>query len=128
MLCKKGCEITAMANPGKSRIAPNLLSGKIYTADGVKFITGLSKHKTTGRPTYYYAAKKNYIRNTDIDSVVTATIQGNLWMRICHRCRQNMPQKLKQINYAVMDFIGRSSFIKTIIEKAIVMIKRLHCL
>lgn len=109
---------------GKSKASPNLLSGKIYTADGVKFVTGLSKHKTNGRATYYYAAKKNFIRNTDIDCVVMATIQEFMDADLSSLSPE-YATKLKRINYADMDFIGRSSFIKTIIEKAIVSDKKI---
>ncbi|MBN1281924.1 MAG: recombinase family protein [Alphaproteobacteria bacterium] len=103
---------------GRSNSSPNLLSGKVYTNYGKKFINSVTK-KTHLRPIYYYAVKKNYIQNTDIDPIAK-----NIIVEFLNANLSSLPEDvshiLKQINFESFDYINQRALIRALIDRAIV--------
>jgi len=108
----------ASGKSGRSNSSPNLLSGKVYTNNGKKFINSVTK-KTHLRPIYYYAVKKNYIQNTDIDPIAK-----NIIVEFLNANLSSLPDDvshiLKQINFESFDYINQRALIRALIDRAIV--------
>jgi DNA invertase Pin-like site-specific DNA recombinase len=115
-------KLSAISNgkSGRTNASPNILSGKLYTADGAKFINSITK-KSIGnrRPLYYYAARKNYIRTNDIDplaqGIITELLNADL-----SALPADIAHVLKQINFDTLDYTMRRNLIRDLIDRAIV--------
>lgn len=67
------CE-NANNKSGRTSGSPNLLSGKVYNANGVRFINQSTVRR--GRPTiYYYGCPGLYLPAADIDKLATDTVR-----------------------------------------------------
>lgn len=103
---------------GRSNYSPNLLSGKVYTNDGKKFINSVTKKPNL--PTiYYYAVRKNYIKNTDIDPIAKNVVIEFLNARLSS-LPEDVSHILKQINFESFDYINQRALIRALIDRAIV--------
>jgi hypothetical protein len=104
----------------RTNASPNILSGKLYTANGAKFINSITK-KSTGnrRPLYYYAARKNYIRTNDIDPLAQDII-AELLNADLSALPTDIVHVLKQINFDTLDYTARRNLIRDLIDRAIV--------
>ena len=108
----------ASGKAGRTNSSPNLLSGKLYNNDGKRFINSVTK-KSNLQTIYYYAVRKNYIRNNDIDplaqNVIIEFLNANL-----DALPNDISHVLKQINFESFDYTNRRALIRSLIDRAIV--------
>lgn len=102
---------------GRTNGSPNLLSGKIYNANGTKFTNQSTVRR--GRPTiYYYAASGAYLPARDVDKLATDTI-----IEFLNSDSSALPDvlahTLKQIDYNGLDYMARRRLIQTLVQRAI---------
>lgn len=108
----------ASGKAGRTNSSPNLLSGKLYNNDGKRFINSVTK-KSNLQPIYYYAARKNYIRNNDIDPLAQNVIIEFLNSDMS-ALPKDISHTLKQINFELFDYTNRRAIIRALIDRAIV--------
>jgi hypothetical protein len=109
----------ASGKSGRSNASPNLLSGKLYTTDGVRFINSVTKKKDGTPSLHYYGAQKNYINTNDIDPVVQNVIRDFLNSDLS-ALSPDVTHTLKQINFDTLDYVSRRTLIRYLIDRAIV--------
>ena len=95
----------------------NLLTGKLFDANGTAFINQAnSKRKTTKQ--HYYAIKGLYLPTEQIDKLaqeaVTEILNADL-----SKLPKEMAISLKQINFSDMDYFKQRSFIRNFTSKVI---------
>ncbi len=97
--------------------SPNLLTGKLFNADGVRF----TNQRTCGRAKadkYYYATRGFYLPAPALDEIVTNAVVAFL-----NSDMSGLPgateTALKQIDMSAMDFDTRRRFVRAIINRAV---------
>lgn len=102
---------------GRDRESPNLLTGKLYDARGIKF-TNQRSGGVGKRDRLYYASPGFYIPAVLLDKIATATITEFLNSDLS-KFPADVATTLKQINFDKMEYQMRRAFIRTIIDKII---------
>lgn len=104
-------------NKSQSTHAPNILTGKLFNHNGVKFINQRTSGK--GKKTaYYYATKGFYLTAVRVDEIVIKTITDFL-----NSDMANLPISLvtvlKQIDITNMNFAEKRNLIQSLVEKVV---------
>ena len=104
-------------NKSQSTHAPNILTGKLFNHNGVKFINQRTSGK--GKKTaYYYATKGFYLTAGRVDEIVIKTITDFLNSDMSN-LPINLAAILKRINITNMDFTEKRSLIQSLVEKVV---------
>ena len=104
-------------NKSPSTRAPNILTGKLFNHNGVKFINQRTSGK--GKKTaYYYATKGFYLTAARVDEIVIKTITD--FLNSDMSCLPiNMATILKQIDITNMNFAEKRNLIQSLVEKVV---------
>lgn len=102
---------------GRTSGSPNLLSGRLYNADGTRF-TNQSTVRPRRPTIYYYAGPNEYLPARDVDSLATDTIIEFLNSDLS-TLHDVLAHTLKQIDYGGLDYMARRRLIQTLIRRAI---------
>ena len=95
----------------------NLLTGKLFDANGTAFINqATSKRKTTKK--HYYAIKGLYLPTEQIDKLAVTAVTDLLDADL-HKLPQEISMALKQINFVEVDYFKQRSFIRNFTSKVI---------
>ena len=95
----------------------NLLTGKLFDANGTAFINQAnSKRKTTKK--HYYAIKGLYLPTEQIDKLAVTAVTDLLDADL-HKLPQEISMALKQINFVEVDYFKQRSFIRNFTSKVI---------
>lgn len=101
----------------KTTHAPNILTGKLFNHNGVKFINQCTKGKDN-QSMHYYATKGFYLSSPRVDEIVIKTITNFLNSDMSN-LPLNLSTILKQINITDMPYTQKRCFIRTLVEKVI---------
>lgn len=102
---------------GRTSGSPNLLSGRLYNADGTRF-TNQSTVRTRRPTIYYYATAGEYLPARDVDTLATDTIVEFLNSDLS-ALPNVLAHTLKQIDYGGLDYMARRRLVQTLIRRAI---------
>ena len=95
----------------------NLLTGKLFDANGTAFVNQAnSKRKTTKKR--YYAVKGLYLPTEQIDKLAVTAVTDLLDADL-HKLPQEISMALKQINFVEVDYFKQRSFIRNFTSKVI---------
>ena len=104
-------------NKSPSTHAPNILTGKLFNHNGVKFINQRTSGK--GKKTaYYYATKGFYLTAARVDEIAIKTITDFLNSDMSN-LHINLATILKRIDVTNMNFADKRSLIQSLIEKVV---------
>ena len=104
-------------NKSSSTSAPNILTGKLFNHNGVKFINQRTSGK--GKKTaYYYATKAFYLTATRVDEIVIKTITDFLNSDMSN-LSINLTTVLKRIDIMNMNFAEKRNLIQSLVEKIV---------
>ena len=110
-------------NKSASTRAPNILTGKLFNHNGVKFINQRTSGK--GKKTaYYYATKGFYLNATRVDEIVIKTITDFLNSDMSN-LPINLATILKRIDVTNMNFAEKRNLIQSLVEKIVYSQERL---
>ena len=104
-------------NKSHSTRAPNILTGKLFNHNGVKFINQMTSGKGK-RKIHYYATKGFYLTATCVDEIVIKTITGFLNSDMSN-LPINLAAILKRIDIANMNFAEKRNLIQSLVEKVV---------
>ena len=102
---------------GRTSGSPNLLSGRLYNANGTRF-TNQSTVRARRPTLYYYAAEGTYLPAGDVDKLTTDTICEFLNSDLAVM-PTTFAHTIKQIDYNGLDYMARRKLIQTLIKRAI---------
>ena len=104
-------------NKSPSTRAPNILTGKLFNYNGVKFINQRTSGKCK-KTAYYYATKGFYLTAIRVDEIAIKTI-----MNFLNSDMSNLPINLatilKRIDIANMTYTQKRDLIQSLIEKVV---------
>ena len=104
-------------NKSPSTRAPNILTGKLFNHNGVKFINQRTSGK--GKKTaYYYATKGFYLTAGRVDEIVIKTITDFLNSNMSN-LPINLAAILKRIDITNMNFAEKRNLIQSLVEKVV---------
>ena len=104
-------------NKSPSTRAPNILTGKLFNHNGVKFINQRTSGK--GKKTmYYYATKGFYLTAARVDEIVIKTITNFLNSDMSN-LPINLATILKRIDVTNMNFADKRNLIQSLVEKVV---------
>lgn len=104
-------------NKSPSTSAPNILTGKLFNHNGVKFINQRTSGK--GKKTaYYYATKGFYLTADRVDEIVIKTITDFLNSDMSN-LSINLTTVLKRIDIMNMNFAEKRNLIQSLVEKIV---------
>ncbi len=104
-------------NKTTSTRAPNILTGKLFNHNGVKFINQRTSGK--GKKTaYYYATKGFYLTAGRVDEIVIKTITDFLNSDMSN-LPINLVTILKRIDVTNMNFAEKRNLIQSLVEKIV---------
>lgn len=104
-------------NKSPSTRAPNILTGKLFNHNGVKFINQRTSGK--GKKTaYYYATKGFYLTADRVDEIVIKTITDFLNSDMSN-LPINLATILKRIDVTNMNFADKRNLIQSLVEKVV---------
>ena len=104
-------------NKSPSTRAPNILTGKLFNHNGVKFINQRTSGK--GKKTaYYYATKGFYLTADRVDEIVIKTITDFLNSDMSN-LSINLTTVLKRIDIMNMNFAEKRNLIQSLVEKIV---------
>ena len=104
-------------NKSSSTRAPNILTGKLFNHNGVKFINQRTSGK--GKKTaYYYATKGFYLTAGRVDEIVIKTITDFLNSDMSN-LPINLATILKRIDVTNMNFADKRNLIQSLVEKVV---------
>ncbi|MBQ6736278.1 MAG: recombinase family protein [Alphaproteobacteria bacterium] len=104
-------------NKSQSTHAPNILTGKLFNHNGVKFINQRTSGK--GKKTaYYYATKGFYLTAARVDEIVIKTITDFLNSDMSN-LPINLAAILKRIDITNMNFAEKRNLIQSLVEKVV---------
>ena len=104
-------------NKSQSTQAPNILTGKLFNHNGVKFINQRTSGK--GKKTaYYYATKGFYLTAGRVDEIVIKTITDFLNSDMSN-LPINLAAILKRIDITNMNFTEKRNLIQSLVEKVV---------
>ena len=104
-------------NKSQSTHAPNILTGKLFNHNGVKFINQRTSGK--GKKTaYYYATKGFYLTAGRVDEIVIKTITDFLNSDMSN-LPINLATVLKRIDVTNMNFAEKRNLIQSLVEKVV---------
>lgn len=104
-------------NKSQSTHAPNILTGKLFNHNGVKFINQRTSGK--GKKTaYYYAIKGFYLTAGRVDEIVIKTITDFLNSDMSNLLI-NLATVLKRIDVTNMNFAEKRNLIQLLVEKVV---------
>lgn len=104
-------------NKSASTRAPNILTGKLFNHNGVKFINQRTSGK--GKKTaYYYATKGFYLTAGRVDEIVIKTITDFLNSDMSN-LPINLATILKRIDVTNMNFADKRNLIQSLVEKVV---------
>lgn len=104
-------------NKSQSTHAPNILTGKLFNHNGVKFINQRTSGK--GKKTaYYYATKGVYLTAGRVDEIVIKTITDFLNSDMSN-LPINLATVLKRIDITNMNFADKRNLIQSLVEKVV---------
>lgn len=104
-------------NKSQSTQAPNILTGKLFNHNGVKFINQRTSGK--GKKTaYYYATKGVYLTADRVDEIVIKTITDFLNSDMSN-LPINLAAILKRIDITNMNFADKRNLIQSLVEKVV---------
>lgn len=104
-------------NKSQSTHAPNILTGKLFNHNGVKFINQRTSGK--GKKTaYYYATKGFYLTAGRVDDIVIKTITDFLNSDMSN-LPINLTTVLKRIDVTNMNFVEKRNLIQSLVEKVV---------
>ncbi len=104
-------------NKSQSTHAPNILTGKLFNHNGVKFINQRTSGK--GKKTaYYYATKGFYLTAARVDEIVIKTITDFLNSDMSN-LPINLATILKRIDITNMTYTQKRDLIQSLIEKVV---------
>ena len=110
-------------NKSASTRAPNILTGKLFNHNGVKFINQRTSGK--GKKTaYYYATKGFYLTAGRVDEIVIKTITDFLNSNMSN-LPINLATILKRIDVTNMNFAEKRNLIQSLVEKVVYSQERL---
>jgi DNA invertase Pin-like site-specific DNA recombinase len=110
-------------NKSQSTHAPNILTGKLFNHNGVKFINQRTSGK--GKKTaYYYATKGFYLTAARVDEIVIKTITDFLNSDMSN-LPINLATILKRIDVTNMNFADKRNLIQSLVEKVVYSQERL---
>ena len=110
-------ENNANHKSGRTNGSPNLLSGRLYNADGTRF-TNQSTVRVHRPTLYYYAGAGEYLPARDVDKLATDTIVEFLNSDLS-ALPDTLAHTLKQIDYSGLDYMARRRLVQTLIRWAI---------
>ena len=97
--------------------APNILTGKLFNHNGVKFINQRTSGK--GKKTaYYYATKGLYLTAARVDEIAIKTITDFLNSDMCN-LPINLAITLKRIDITNMTYMQKRELIQSLVEKVV---------
>ena len=104
-------------NKSQSTHAPNILTGKLFNHNGVKFINQRTSGK--GKKTaYYYATKRFYLTAARVDEIVIKTITDFLNSDMSN-LPINLVTILKRIDITNMTYTQKRDLIQSLVEKVV---------
>lgn len=104
-------------NKSSSTRAPNILTGKLFNHNGVKFINQRTSGK--GKKTaYYYATKGLYLTVARVDEIAIKTITDFLNSDMCN-LPINLAITLKRIDITNMTYMQKRELIQSLVEKVV---------
>ena len=104
-------------NKSPSTRAPNILTGKLFNHNGVKFINQRTSGK--GKKTaYYYATKGLYLTAARVDEIAIKTITDFLNSDMSN-LPINLATVLKRIDVTNMNFAEKRNLIQSLVEKVV---------
>lgn len=104
-------------NKSPSTRAPNILTGKLFNHNGVKFINQRTSGK--GKKTaYYYATKGLYLTAARVDEIAIKTITDFLNSDMCN-LPINLAITLKRIDITNMTYMQKRELIQSLVEKVV---------
>lgn len=104
-------------NKSPSTRAPNILTGKLFDHNGVKFINQRTSGK--GKKTaYYYATKGFYLTAARVDEIAIKTITDFLNSDMCN-LPINLAITLKRIDITNMTYMQKRELIQSLVEKVV---------
>ena len=104
-------------NKSQSTHAPNILTGKLFNHNGIKFINQMTSGK--GKKTaYYYATKGFYLTAARVDEIVVKTITDFLNSDMSN-LPINLVTILKRIDVTNMNFADKRNLIQSLVEKIV---------
>ena len=104
-------------NKSQSTRAPNILTGKLFNHNGVKFINQRTSGK--GKKTaYYYATKGFYLTAARVDEIAIKTITDFLNSDMCN-LPINLAITLKRIDITNMTYMQKRDLIQSLVEKVV---------
>lgn len=101
----------------QSTRTPNLLTGKLFNHNGMKFINQMTSGKGK-KNTHYYATKGFYLVAPHIDEIVIKTVTGFLNSDMSN-LPVNLSTILKRIDINTMTYAQKHSLIQSLIEKVV---------
>ena len=104
-------------NKSSSTRAPNILTGKLFNHNGIKFINQMTCGKRK-RKIHYYATKGFYLTATCVDEIVVKTITRFLNSDMSH-LPINLATILKRIDIINMNFAEKHNLIQSLVEKIV---------
>lgn len=102
---------------GRTSGSSNLLSGRLYNADGTRF-TNQSTVRVHRPTIYYYAGAGEYLPARDVDKLATDTIVEFLNSDLS-TLPDTLAHILKQIDYGGLAYMARRRLVQTLIRRAI---------
>ena len=104
-------------NKSPSTHAPNILTGKLFNHNGIKFINQMTSGKGK-RKIHYYATKGFYLTATCVDEIVVKTITQFLNSDMSN-LPINLASVLKRIDVTNMNFVEKRNLIQSLVEKVV---------
>lgn len=104
-------------NKSTSTRAPNILTGKLFSHNGTKFINQRTSGKCK-KTAYYYATKGFYLTAACIDEIVIKTITDFLNSDMSN-LSINLTTVLKRIDIMNMNFAEKRNLIQSLVEKIV---------
>ncbi|HBS76781.1 MAG TPA: hypothetical protein DEA31_02910 [Alphaproteobacteria bacterium] len=102
---------------GNSHNAPNLLTGKLFNDDGIKF-TNQQTRQQNKQTKYYYAIPGLYIQSSPVDEIVINIIDEFMNANL-ERIHSDFGNALKHIDFSNLPFPTKRDFIRRILQKVI---------
>lgn len=104
-------------NKSQSTHAPNILTGKLFNHNGVKFINQRTSGKSK-KTAYYYATKGFYLTAARVDEIAIKTITDFLDSDMSN-LPINLATILKRIDIANMTYMQKRDLIQSLVEKVV---------
>lgn len=104
-------------NKSQSTHAPNILTGKLFNHNGIKFINQMTSGKGK-RKIHYYATKGFYLTAACVDEIVIKTITDFLNSDMSN-LPINLATILKRIDVTNMNFADKRNLIQSLVEKVV---------